>query len=49
MSDAVWHCLDCRDPECSNQEHAWVRACLVELPDGSEAWLLEEPTEDDNG
>jgi hypothetical protein len=37
----VWHCIDFPDPECANQQHAWIQACLVEREDGSDAWLLD--------
>lgn len=38
-----WHCLDCPNKECTNQKHAWAEVELVELEDGSEAWLYEPP------
>lgn len=45
-NDRVWVCLDCADKECSNTEHAWAEAELVEREDGTEAWFYE-PLADD--
>ena len=49
MSDRVWVCLDCKSKECSNPDHAWVQAELVELEDHTEAWLWEPEESNGNG
>ena len=42
---SVWVCMDCPAKECSDSQHSWIEADLVEREDGTEAWLWEpEPT-----